>query len=364
MSKSRWSNPELVTVASGDSHQPALAVTGDVVHLVWTMDKSLFHARRIHDRWLPPARITAGEEPALMAGADGLLHCIYTSWFLGNCEVYYIRFNGERWGFPEWVSRTTGISTQPALALNNAQEGRIVWSDDTPGRPVIYLAGRGQIAWLHAPIPNASGVNPSIAIAASGQIYVAWQDRVIITEGGKALPGPYQVFCTRLNDNEWSIPEVISTDRAVHAITPRLVVGFNDDVQMVWQQERRGQFSIYHARRSAEGWSPAAMLSEPENDARLPLVSVNAAGCHVFWAEGAVIKQRTQRETDAAWTDAEIVCPECTGLNEVAAATTPAGDMHFAWSAYHTADTRQINYSQRTAPEAGKIFLPIMQAER
>jgi hypothetical protein len=357
---SPWSRVDPVGMATGDCHDPTLAVTADTLHLVWVKGRLIHHTRYTDGVWHAPLRFAAGEQPVLAAGNDGTLHCLFANWFLGNCEIYHVSFDGERWSFPEWVSRTPGVSTQPAVAIDHEGDGHAVWSDDTPGYPVVYYAKRGQVAWLHAPLPNVTGAQPAIAVAPAGEVYVAWQERVALIENGQVLRGPYQILSCVHKNGKWELPELVSEDRTVDALAPSLAAGPRGDVHVAWQEQHAGQFLIKYATRLAEGWSRSGPISQGESDARLPHAFADAHGVHVLWLEGGEIKHRTRAPApDAPWNKIETVAQD-SDLSQLSVAVAHDGEIHVAWSRFETSDWRSIRYAKRAQPAEHKIFLPLI----
>lgn len=359
-SESPWSAIDAVAVATGDCHDPALAVTSDAVHLVWIRDRLIHHARCVDGMWQSPTRVASGEQPVLAAGPDGILHCLFANWFLGNCEIYHLTFNGARWSFPELVSRTPGVSRNAAMTLDGEAKGHIVWDDDTPGYHMIYAASRGQVAWLHAPVPNVTGTRPTVAITPSGELHVAWQEQVMAVEDGAVIGGSHQVLSCVLADGMWSLPELVSENRTAEAVAPVLAAGPGGDVHIVWQEQFEGRYLIKYAARLASSWSTSGPISDGEADARLPHVYADADGVHVLWAEGAAIQHRTRASAiDAPWDDVETVALE-PELSEMAAALGPSGDVFVIWSAYEAIDRRCIRYTKRDRPTEHKIWMPVI----
>ena len=87
-----WSASEPVPGAPADNYQPALAILGDTLHLVWSSNRVLYHTVRLANGWTSSVRIAAGEQPSLVAAPDGQLHCLFANPFVGNWEIYHITF--------------------------------------------------------------------------------------------------------------------------------------------------------------------------------------------------------------------------------------------------------------------------------
>lgn len=339
-----------------DSHEPALAVAADVLHAVWVSNKALYHARYTEGRWTEPLRFANGEQPLLAAGPGGALHCVFSHQFLGNSEVYYVRWDGVKWSLPQQVSRTSGASANPALAVAQDGSTHIVWADTTPGHSVIYYARPQGIAWAQAPIPNAAGGRPAVVLTPAGEIIVAWQSRLAGT-------GYFEILAAVRREGTWGVPEIISDKPDCHSISPALAVNTQGSAHLIWQEARGSIYVIRHAERLPGGWSVPADISAPDRDARLPRLAAAPKGFfQAIWAEDAALKHRGRPpEPRALWWGEEIACPDCPGVSSLATAILPAtGELHAVWSVYKESDQRQLYHACRKPLIRHTVFIPIV----
>ena len=82
--KGPWSSSEVLEVASAESHEPAVAMLGETLHLVWNCNRQLYHAWRTTEGWSQATMVAIGEQPALAATPDGQLHCLFVNQFARN----------------------------------------------------------------------------------------------------------------------------------------------------------------------------------------------------------------------------------------------------------------------------------------
>lgn len=350
-----WSASSLVPTMSADSLEPALAVTADTIHAVWVSEKTLYHARRVDGQWQTPVRFANGEQPALAAGTDGSLHCAFSHWFLGNCEIYVARWAASGWSLPQLVSRTSGISTHPTLCVAEG-DAHITWADTTPGRSTIYYAQPQGVAWANAPIPNGAGSRPTLAIAPAGEIYAAWQDRLAET-------GCFEVLAAVYRNDAWGVPEIVSDNPTRHSLSPTLAVNAQGTCHLAWQEERNGRYVIRHVERLPGGWSLPVDISCPDNDARLSRIAAAAKGfLQMMWVEGAVLKHRARAaEHRALWWKEEVACADCVSVSDLAIASAPgSGELHALWSAYVDTDQRRLYHASRAPMIRHTVFIPIV----
>lgn len=355
-----WTPTETLTLAPAGSQQMVVAATADAVHVVWARDKTLYHARQINGAWQPPVKIAGGEQPALAAAPDGTLYCAYANWFLGNRDIYISIWANDKWGLSQVVSNTTGESSDPALCLGPDGVVHLAWADTTPGYSTIYYGVRDRGGWTYAPIPNGRGSRPSLATAASvatGPIFVAWQDRL-----ASSSTGAYEVLAAARRNGEWSLPNMVSDTREAHSLIPRIAANGSGLCHLVWQEERDGLYVIRHADLWPNGWEAPFDVSDPASDARLCFALANKLGLFQFvWAEGSVLKHRVRPgEPLGAWWESEVICEDCAGLSEAAAALSPTGELHIVFSRWPNGGEREFYYLRRKALERKKVYLPMV----
>ncbi len=351
-----WSIATPIPNTPPDSHEPALAIVADVLHAVWVSNKALYHARYAEGRWTEPQRFANGEQPALAAGPGGTLHCVFSHQFLGNSEIYYARWDGVKWSLPQGVSRTSGASTHPAISVAPDGGTHIAWADTTPGESVIYYARPQGVAWAQAPIPNATGSRPAIALTPTGEIIVAWQSRLAGTD-------IFEIVAAVRQGETWSLPEIVSDKPDCHSISPALAVNPQGSVHLIWQEARGSIYVIRHAERLPGGWSMPADISAPNRDARLPKLAAAPKGfLQAVWAEDAALKHRGRpAEPRALWWGEEVACPDCPGVSGLATAISPTtGELHAVWSAYQDLDQRRLCHAYRKPLIRHTVFIPIV----
>lgn len=354
-----WSEPDALTVAPADVSEPALLVSGDILHLVFVVGKTLYHTRlSLADpsaEWLPPVRFASGEAPALAATTDGKLHCAFTNWFLGNCEVYCVTWDGQQWTLPQVVSRTSGVSTSPALAAGPDGSLHAAWADTTPGCSTIYYGRQGDVAWTSGPVPNGAGSCPTLSVGPEGEVIVAWQDRLSTT-------GCYEIFCAEHTAAGWSVPHIVSDTAQQHSLYPRLAVNSQGHCHLVWQEETGSTYTICGAERLAGSWTPPTDASDPGTDCRLARLNARAGDIfQVFWTCGCALKHRARPAQERAfWWQAETVHANCDGISDLAVTLSPTGTVYAAWSAYGASGQRQLYFATRAPVPMQGVFVPIV----
>jgi len=349
-----WSQGEMIPVTPAGSSEPAMTMVGETLHLVWKTDQMLYHARYFAGAWSEPMPVAYGAQPALAAGSDGRLHCLFTHRFMRNDEIYEVFWDGERWSLPVNASLTYGASTRPDVAIGADGVLHATWADTTPGYSTIYYGTRSSTFWANRPVPGARGIMPAIAVASDGTVFIAWSDR-------RADTGVYDVFCTIYRDHVWSPPESVSDSPANNSLGPRLAVDGRDQCHIVWQEEEGGTNRICHADRRPNGWSNPTTISQPGADGRLVQLTANRAGyVHAVWWDGESLVHRAKPIAfDAAWREIERI-GECADATALVAAVSPARQLHVVWNAPDESGAYHLCHAVRAPYPRFTVFMPII----
>lgn len=307
-SSTPWSVSETIPVAQADSREPALALIGETLHLVWNHNRILYHAWRGAGAWSEPVKVAFGEQPVLAAAAGGQLHCLYVNQFLRNYEIYHMTWNGAAWSLPVNASLTYGASSRPALALGT-----------------------------------------------DGTLHAAWADR-------RADTGVYDVFCSIYRDSVWYPPESISDSADAHSLAPQLVMDSRGTCHVAWEEERAGSCHIFHTDRRPNGWARPSDVSQVEADCRLARLTANPAGfVHIVWSDGYALTHRVKPVTfDTPWRDAEPAVPDCCEAAGLSPALTAARRMILAWDGLDETGIRRLYHAEREPFPRFSIFMPVV----
>jgi hypothetical protein len=344
-----WSLSEPVPGVAADSYQPALAVLGDTLHVVWSSNRVLYHAVHSSEGWSLPIEVAAGEQASLAIGPAGELHCLFANPFIGNWEIYHVIWANKRWSLPAPVSRTSGASTQPALAV--ALDGTLhaSWADTTPGESVVYYGARSGSFWSSAPVPSGRGCYPAIAITSDGDVCVAWQDRASQTQA-------FDIYSSLLHEGQWSLPDMVSDTASAHSIRPCLATNRQGGVHLIWLEEVASLFAVQHSDRRVNGWSRQTAVSSGSQDCRQAQIVANPQGfLQVVWLEGNALHHRVRPpEMDTPWWVPQIAEGNYRELSDLGVASGPAGELHVVWSGYQNGQTRSLFWARRDP-----IFKPV-----
>ena len=193
-----WQPAKRLTNNTGDSCNPALAISGSNLFLVWENEtpgnNEIYFRKSLDDgaTWQPAKKLTnktlRSTSPALaVSGANVCV--VWNNKITGTGEVYFRKStdSGATWQSLQRITNNTGNSNFPTIAII----GSIVylsWADYTPGNGEIYFEKSidGGATWQTAKrLTNNSGESFAPRIASSGaSVYLVWQD---------PTPGNYEI---------------------------------------------------------------------------------------------------------------------------------------------------------------------------
>ena len=353
-----WSNPVVVSASSAPATKPVI-LAGDqgLVHVLWEQDSRIYHALYQSGRWAGPQSIGTGQRPAASLAADGALHVVFSNEFGGVFNVFYVVLRNGNWTLPRLVSKTTGASTLPSLAVDSSGGIHAAWADTTPGFSVIYH-GWLEETWLNEPLLNARGTAPALVHdSQQRQLHLAYQ-------GSGISGGPREVFHAQGSTYAWSLPENISISANNESSAPAMACDAAGNTHLVWQEQQGNQSQVRYVSGHRGNWSASERISEAGVDARAPRVVVNQGSqAQVVWRQGNTIAYRRKSTPDTQWESVSALVTNSHGLGNPVIAGDPVGQLHLAWGSWTPYSDRAMFYSRRAAVLMPRIFIPHVQAE-
>jgi hypothetical protein len=348
-----WSEAENVSSSTGRAANPVVvAGADDAVHLLWEQNGRVYHALRRADQWTAPLAIATGQRPSAGVTADGALHVVFSNEFAGRYNVFYVVFVNNVWSLPRLVSKTPGMSTFPALAVDQAGVVHAAWADTSPGFSVIYH-GWLQGAWLNESLRNARGTAPALTLdSATGGLHLAYQASGINN-------GLREIYHLQGRTYEWSLPENISISPAQESLGVTMAGAPDGSMHLAWQEHVGDKAHIRYVSGRGAAWSAPLPVTDLAVDAREPrLVITQGRQLSLVWREAnAIVYQR--RELPAGeWLPPKPLVVNPGGLEGLALAGAPAGDLHLAWCGWSESSERAVFYSQHGPLMRPKVFLP------
>ncbi len=311
-----WSLPAVVNDDGRGVVQfdPALTVdAAGTLHAAWLDFRDgagvfgLYYSRRPAGaaEWGPNQRVSDLVGPVCRDDADiaadtaGAVHVVWSDYRAVDPDVYIstLPAGGGAWSPPRRVNDdgTQTIQWSPAIAADDRGGVYVVWSDYRDGQSDIYTAyraadGRWQPSQRVNGDPDGVQERPAIAVAPSGEAFVAWADH-------RRDPGDIFVARRAPSDPGWGPAVRLNTDAGTaRQADPALGADRMGTVTAVWHDERDGTGAVWAARLAprpdggpADAWTADARVSAPgAPEADRPAVAGGPAGAAlVAWHAAA-----------------------------------------------------------------------------
>ena len=143
-----WGNDVQLTGNYADSYNPAVAVSGQVVHIAWhdrrDGNEDIFY-RRSGDggvNWEPEIRLTNNSSVSWYPSISVSGSAVHLAWYdnyEGNYEIYYDRSTdgGASWEPALRLTNNNGGSYRPSICVSDSTV-HVIWNDDRDGDWEIY----------------------------------------------------------------------------------------------------------------------------------------------------------------------------------------------------------------------------------
>jgi hypothetical protein len=296
-------DPSTVNLSSNPagSFTPEVAVSGDNVYVVWsdaTSGSSDIFYKRSTDRGGTFDAIinlsdNAGDsnEPAI-AVSGNTVHVIWQDGPFGSEDILYRRSTDGGATFTDSIknlSDNTGRSLIPAIAASGSSV-HVVWADDTDAPPpflfdILYRRSTNGGSTFPNVITNISSsptgqsLHPSIGVLGNN-VHVVWTDDT---------PGNDDILYRRSTDGGVTFTDPIKnlSNNAGASMLPAIAVSGNN-VHVVWQDDTTVNFDILY-RRSLNGGTTfpniITNLSDNGGGSVRPALAVAGTNVYVVWQD-------------------------------------------------------------------------------
>ena len=287
-----WSAPENVSNTTGSSESAFLAVDSQGrLHLVWQDNTrrswDIYYSTQLLDgSWTSAVDLSrtplSAVEPVLVVGDDGTLHAAWAGNDPTTWEIYYVaKFRGADWTSPVNISHTSTESQHVDLVVDSTKRVHAVWRDQRAGRHEIVYAHKppgGQ--WTDpANVSRSTGISwdPAICLDAGDGLHVVWYDD---------SSGNWEIYYSAMITSGWSASVNVS-NTAGGSAQPDIICLPNGVVHVVWYDDTLGNNDVYHAAQAIGGsWSATNNVSQNASNSRNPVVRLGTQGyLHVSWTD-------------------------------------------------------------------------------
>ncbi len=301
----RWEDPIAVAPEPADRFGTAVAAANGTVMVVWSEreGESWRLKYRTYDgsRLSDIATITPGNGNNLFhrmtTDGEGAFHLVWQSWRGRRSDIFYRRFDGEKWseeinlsdpGRPERAN-----DWSPAVAVDSTGTAWVAWDGYARGSYNIYLRSvRNGRAGALLPVTDSTRyhAHASLAVDRQDRLWIAWdeapanwgKDVGFLLTGGTSLYEARDIRVAVFSAGQWMEPvrqpsSVVPWGFKRYFHTPRLVT---DAGGRVWLFARpRTECRIPHTRWAAGGkWEIVATFYNRDRWADLIRVPDSVAG--------------------------------------------------------------------------------------
>ena len=341
-----------------------IAVDGSgTVYAVWedlrNGNRDIYFAyRTVGGNWSTNIRVNddAGQanqlEPALAVDDAGNVYVVWTDDRHDSGDIYFAyRPAGGNFESNVKINDDVGSSwqRQPDIAVDGNGKVYAVWCDDRLGDADIYFS-HWQIGspWsinvrLNDDTGDSGQYDPALAVDSVGNAHAAWIDRRVSNTDSV-------YFSYRPAGGTW-VPTVLVNDDTVatYRYSPDIAVDNSGNAYALWRDDRSGNSDIYFAYRPAEGlWETDAKVNDDVgSDGQYdPALVVDGSGnAYAAWTdyrEGDGNIYFSDRPTGGAWGANARVNDDVGAASQHSSALAlgTTGALHGAW-----VDTRNANYA-------------------
>jgi hypothetical protein len=288
-----WGADTRLTNNSAASRNPAIAVSGSVVHVLWQDERDGSNGEIYYKRstdagisWGADTRMTNNAAYSVnpsVAVYGSVVHVVWHDTRDGNEEIYYKRSSdaGVSWGADTRLTNSTSDSYSASVAVSGSLV-HVSWTDFHDGNGEIYYkrSTDAGVTWgADTRLTNnpAYSIYPSVAVSSSF-VHVVWYEN---------RDDNYEVYYKRSIDGgiTWGADTRL-TNNSDSSWHPTVAVS-GSVVHIVWTDNREGNREIFYKRSTDGGvsWGVDTRLTNNLSDSRLSSIAVSGSFVHVVWRD-------------------------------------------------------------------------------
>lgn len=288
-----WTTDQRLTYDPASSVFPSIAVYNTSVHICWQEHRtgtSKTYYKNSTDNgvtWNADKQISFGGASTAQFPSIALVgNTIYTVWQDnrdGNNEIYFSKSTN---GGANWLSeqRLTNNASPSALPSISASFSYVFvsWIDDRDGNKEIYFKKSTDSGSVWSPdqrLTNNTYESNYTSISSSGSlIAVTWQD---------LRDANWEIYIKRSTNNgvNWSADERL-TNQYADSFKPSVTVS-NSLMHVTWEEYRDGNAEIYYKRSSNSGltWGSDIRLTVSNANSLYPSVAASNSAVNILWQD-------------------------------------------------------------------------------
>ena len=286
-----WGNDTRLTTDNAVSQRPSLAISGNIVHIVWNdrvSNEEIYYMQSTNGglTWGTSLRLTNDPNISTYPSIAASSNLVVTAWGEnrdGNYEIYYKRSTdyGITWGADTRLTNDAAVSLQACVVFTGSTL-HISWHDNRNGNDEVYYrrSTDGGLTWeAEVRITALPGASFFASMHAAGNlVLIAWVEN---------SDGNPEIYSRRSTDMgiSWEA-NVRHTNNAATSIRPTVsITGSN--IHLVYQDNVDGNDEIYYkvSTNSGQSFSPSLRLTNDTAYSVYPCHTVSDAGIHAIWRD-------------------------------------------------------------------------------
>ena len=249
--------------------------------------------------------------PSLCLDSSGNPHIAWFEGFLGNNEIYYLKWNGNAWVDADGtgqesinISSNTGNSGWPSLCLDSADKPHIAWEDDSSGNCDIYYLRWNGTAWVDVAgssgreqinISNTAAESnvPSLCLDSSGKPHIAWKECI------DEIFQDFDIYYLKWNGIAWVDADgsgkgsINVSDNSEDSGYPYLCLDSSGKPHIAWEDNNSGNYDIYYLKWNGTAWvdgdgsgKESINISKNSGDSTIPHLRLDTSdNPHIAWKD-------------------------------------------------------------------------------
>jgi hypothetical protein len=223
-----------------------------------------------------------------------------------HVNIWANRFDGSTWGTAELIETdNTGDAGFPKIGLEEDGSAVAVWEQFDGVLYNIWANRFDGSAWgtpeLIETDNSGRAGTPEIGMQGNNDITAVW-DQFDGTH--------WNIWANQFNGSEWGTPELIETDNAGDAVSPRIGMDSSGSAIVVWQRWDGTRYNIWSNRFDGFVWGTPEQIDTNTNDASQPQISMDNTGTAIaVWHQfdGTHVNIWANRFDGSAWGTPELI---------------------------------------------------------
>jgi hypothetical protein len=278
--------------ATSENNAHCIAANGNTLHVVWEDERvggptEIFYKRSSDggSNWGADTRLSTLSAYSYMPTVAVSGQLVFLIWDVNERYLYFKRSTdgGLNWGSDIYLTTYTNSNANAYPSMTaSGQTIHVVWVDSRNGYNVYYKRSTdGGLSWnadTQLSSNSLSTQSPYQSVCVNGQVvHAVWSSN---------NSGSYQVYYKRSTDNglSWSTDTILTSNTDASLIYPSASVT-GQNVHIVWNDDRDGNQEIYYKHSTDAGisWGSDTRLTFNAANSYYSFVTASGSNIHVTW---------------------------------------------------------------------------------